>query len=208
MDVNYKFWYQRILGPDRPFINLMSPSGGEMLVGGQTQSIFFTKGGTPPVQRVRIEYSISGSEGPWEMIRDSLMTTFFTWHVPEFEDELYDYRNCYIKVSDISSPVFGINENPFRIRDPEGIDETPLSPESLNIEAYPNPFNSGLNISYRQLEGATITITDIRGNQLARWQNVNGSGSITYNHNGTSGVLMLNVRTVSTSTTKKISYIK
>ncbi len=208
MDVNYQFWYQRVPRPDRPFINLVNPAGGETLIGGETQSIFFTKGGTPPVARVRLEYSVSGTEGPWELIVDSLMTTFYTWHIPDFDEPLYDYRHCYIRLTDVAGAISTMNTTPLRIRDPEAITEARPLPV-MSISTYPNPFNSAVNISYTGYVGQAA-IYSTEGRQLSKLFQLDGTGSITWtpDNNTPTGVLLLKVHTSQNQETRKLLFIK
>jgi hypothetical protein len=85
-------------------------------------------GGSPPYS-VDLEYSIAGSNGPWNPIISNLTNTYYNWHIPS--DIPISY-NCYIKIS---------------ITDSSGNSTTDLSDKNFTI------YNDALFIIVKQPNG-------------------------------------------------------
>ncbi|MFP4459835.1 MAG: C10 family peptidase [Candidatus Zixiibacteriota bacterium] len=183
-DVNYKLWYKKISGPERQFVNITMPNGGETLIGGDRTGIIFTKGGDPFVNYVNIEYSVNGMEGPWHTIVDSLSSTYYMWEVPVVEDDIYDYWGCYLKIYDAAGGyAIDYTDEPFRMRHPDAIKENLLKPDEFLIGASPNPFNSSVRIRHRNLRDAQLSIYDIEGNKIVDQKLAEGTNSTIWNVN-------------------------
>lgn len=99
-----------------PQIRVTSPNGGEQLTVGSQHEITWDSLGGTGILKVKIEYSISGPTGPWEVIADNAPDTKkYTWDVP--------YKptvNGYIRImaTDEASPPetsFDMNNAPFTI---------------------------------------------------------------------------------------------
>jgi hypothetical protein len=144
-DVNYKLFYSATAAPERPFLNLLLPVGGEVYIGGSTISIFWNRGGSPWIDYVKLEYSTNGRSGPWHLIADSLTSNMYRWTTPVPESDLW---SCYIRVSDTEGTIATARNNTqFRIRDPLGVSESNLPLTIDLLSASPNPFNSCVLIS-------------------------------------------------------------
>ncbi|MFP4459404.1 MAG: C10 family peptidase [Candidatus Zixiibacteriota bacterium] len=158
-EANYNLFFSRMPALDPQKIELISPSGGEEVVGGENMSIFFTREGEPAIEFVRAEYSISGIGGPWHMIKDSVANNYIRWELPILPDDKY---NCYIKVAAISNEdIFAMNDIGFKILNPSKIDENKELPKKLEITMMPNPFNGSCRIITSQK--CQVKILDVSG---------------------------------------------
>jgi hypothetical protein len=147
--------------------------------------IFFNRGGMPFPPYLKIEYSITGREGPWISIVDSVASGLFNWRVPVYDR---DYRNCcYIKVSDpVGGYAYAMNPVPFTIRNPESVAEFAPSSNTLS-SASPNPFNSTIMIDLSEDFTKSLDIYDLNG-KLVRTIMVNGSNSVIWDGRDQSGI--------------------
>jgi len=148
------------------FVQVTVPNGGEVIEESSMSFLNFAKGGIPSVGAVKLEYSISGSDGPWMSIVESTPNpTFFMWSVPDVDSTM---RNCYIRVTSVDNEhVYDISDEAFTIHDPAQIDEIEGYPERFTIGVFPNPFNSSCAITVNVGAGsqpAQIEIFDLRGN--------------------------------------------
>jgi len=208
-DTKYKLQYRLQRGVTRPYITLSLPAGGATLIGGENAFIFFSKGGIPAIEYVQIDYSISGTDGPWIPIVDSLTTGMYSWTVPLYED---DYRNCYIRISDqLNGYAQTMNTIPFSIRNPAAVKEN-LLPEDLSVKVFPNPFNSSVNISLPNNFSEPIDIIDINGYLIKKlrshdnhttWDGTDENGN-TVN----SGIYLLRIKDKNKDLLLRLIYIK
>ncbi len=161
-NVNYRLWFSKSGAPPRPFLQILYPNGNGMYEGGEEMGIYFTRGGEPAVELVKMEYSVSGRVGPWHTIADSLRVNNFRWTVPTLEEDAW---HCWLRISDTED--FGIRDyidEKFVIRGPADIEEN--KPDRMNVSTYPNPFNSTVNIELP--EGIkSCQILDLEGRRIA-----------------------------------------
>ncbi|MFP4458274.1 MAG: C10 family peptidase [Candidatus Zixiibacteriota bacterium] len=202
-DSNYHLYYQRMPGPERPFIQTIHPTGGERLIGGESVSIYFTKGGEPYIDMVRVEFSTTGREGPWNLIADSLTANYVRWELPVYSG---DRPNSFIKITSCANDhIYDMNDSPFRIRDPEAITEGNPIPENLEIASFPNPFNGSTFISIPA--NSDIRIFDTSG-KLVHQRNDTGSFTWKLENCAESGIYIIEVDNNSQKRYHKITYIK
>ena len=144
-------------------VNLIQPSGGEVLTAGQTYQIKWEA--SPAVGKIRIFFSSNGGS-TWEMIdcldnTGGLMT--YTWQVPQVESD-----QCRIKISMVSqctgwAELYAFDESGlFSIIAPEEADfSIDLSPDEVTVQA-------GQQASF------TITVTPEGGFSATLYFSVSG----------------------------------
>ena len=87
-----------------PSLNLNSPNGGEIWIGGTTENIIWSSSNT---NLVKLEYSLDKGVN-WILIADSVAATppFYGWTVPDTAS-----TQALIRISDINSPGIGDTSN-------------------------------------------------------------------------------------------------
>jgi len=141
-DSNYKLYYRSLSAPSDPYISLVSPARDAEIIGGERVVIFWTSGGSPYLNLFSVSYSLHGEDGPWTTISDSIVGTFAFWEVPVLEGDIH---TCLIKVTSLQYPHVEVSSEYLSIIDPAHVYEQ-ISPEKISFSAYPNPFNSSINI--------------------------------------------------------------
>ena len=93
------------------------------------------------------------------------------------------FHNCYIRIGEYpSGRVVETNDAPFSIVDVSAIAEINRTPGEFVISAFPNPFNSAVNIRVRGVEDSRVRVEifDIAGWMVAELrQNRSLSGAET-----------------------------
>ncbi len=151
----YSFHYRTGEGPS---ITVTRPSAGEVLTEGTNQVVQWYSGGVPDFTTARLDYSLTGPDGPWETITDSTNYTFHIWEVPYVTEEEND---VYIRVGSVEYTAILEEIGPLTILDVTGIEEKPTSPDEMSVGIFPNPFNSSMAINAPA--GSDIQIYDIYG---------------------------------------------
>ncbi len=127
-------------------LDLTAPAGGENIVGNSEFNITWER---EIVNSVKIEFSSDNGEN-WSTVVGSMSAgdLEYMWTVPNI------YSNeCFIKLSVAgSSELFSINQTPFTIYDPLGIDDQ-LVKEGVALTLSPNPVVDNLNVSIFAVEG-------------------------------------------------------
>ncbi|MFP4460127.1 MAG: C10 family peptidase [Candidatus Zixiibacteriota bacterium] len=165
--VNYKLFFRRVIG-EGPYLRMFQPDGDEVLSSTDSVNITFSLYSIPYGTPIILDYSTSGRYGPWTEIASDITTFSYRWSPPEFEEDQY---NCFIRAKvDGYSHVYDINEEPFTIEGTESISENQAIPEKLKLRAYPNPFNSAINIDLDK--ESSIKIIDNSGKIIAAFDMV------------------------------------
>ena len=123
--------------------------------------------------------------------------------------------NITLDGGDLIEPI--ILDFTFNTADNVSADDELLVPEKLS-QNYPNPFNPSTTISYelssQELENATITIYNIKGQLIRTFNNLNSSGNIVWdgrdenNNIANSGVYFYKLNCIKTSKVRKMVLIK
>ncbi len=184
-DVIYSLFYMKTAAVPWPYVEMLYPVSGTRVYSGDEHTLYYYTGGEPAINYVALEYSTASSDGPWSLIADSLRGGHFVWTIPDMSSDV-DSIFIRAKSSDgerLSDPnilLFGPPE--------AAIDET--IPNAMSVHAYPNPFNSTLNIDSRP--GAKVTIYNAKGEEVSSY--TSASGTFRW-HSGDSptGVYLVNV---------------
>lgn len=164
-----------------PYTNLtitpLYPKGWERIKNNSVKFIdWISSAPLNPVSRVKLELSVNGPSGPWNLIADTLPNNGrYQWIVPSNINS----ENCYIRytVSVQGNSVSATTPNRFIIGDIVGINQEfeTKAPEKFNLEQnYPNPFNSTTIIKFDvpfagdmpSPEPVQLFICDITGRRL------------------------------------------
>ncbi len=206
----YSLHYYRNI---KSFITVTFPNGGEEFYEDTTIAITWDKGGIPRVYNVKIEYSLNGPSGPWNTLINSTPTNFFAWTLPEVT---IDRNNCYVRVNDIlNSNIYDICDSAFTIKSSSIILDNIIKPTDIQLVAYPNPFNSYVNISFYlpcDLD-VTLDIYNVEGKRieticLGSKENGNYTYSWEVPQGYSSGILFIQLRAGDVKIIKRIVYIK
>jgi hypothetical protein len=124
---------------------------------------------------VKLEYSTTGPEGPWNLIAENLPDNGrYQWSVPQEHSV-----NCYIRYSIAAGISSYSNVTPaaFTISDGTiGIDER--KPEGMGISVYPNPASRQLTVDSRQSAVSSqqstvrLRITDLYGQEVIKIEKI------------------------------------
>jgi len=199
----YGYYKIHYLTGSGPYVEVINPNGGEDLDEGANQLVQWNKGGVPSFNKVKIEYSLSGEDGPWVSIVDSTSSGFYIWEVPQVDADVFD---SYIRISSIKYAVASdISDGPITIRNIAGI-QSADKPEEFGLTVYPNPFNSSCRIECPDMQ--KIAIYDIRGSVVCE-ENLPGD---VYNwepdENCGSGVYYIDISDGISSIREKLIYLK
>ncbi len=159
---NYSLFYRRALGSG---IKLLNPNGDEVYDENWMAIVSWTKSGEPLINEVRLEYSITGRDGPWiEITASTLNPVHYMWFLPDMDATSID---CWVKVTSIEFPnASDMSDAPFTLRDSAAIHETVALPQRTSLSISPNPFNSSCKIRVQGFEGSRIQgieIYDLNG---------------------------------------------
>jgi len=162
---NYSLFYRRAAGSA---IELLNPNGGEIYDENWMAIVSWAKSGEPLINEVRLEYSITGRDGPWiEITASTSNPVHYMWFLPALDATSID---CWVKVTSIEFPnVSDMSDAPFTIRDSVSVHETDVLPQTLIVSISPNPFNDACRITLRngRVRPTTIEIFDLQGNVVA-----------------------------------------
>jgi hypothetical protein len=100
--------------------------------------------------KVKLEFSWSGTGGPWTLMADSLPNNGrYQWTVPSEVNS----ANCFIRHTVYipgGASATGITPNPFIVGNPLGISSNNEQPAEYRLyQNYPNPFNAKSKIKYQ-----------------------------------------------------------
>ncbi len=157
-----------------PYTNLLIkpqfPKGFERLKNNQVRLIeWISSSPLSPQSLVKLEFSQTGNNGPWSLIKDSVKNNGkYQWIVPSGISS----SNCFIKYTLYNSggTYTALNQNPFSI----GIIlEINIKKEVVSEfdlgQNYPNPFNPSTRIGYQLASPGFVTlkIYDILGKEIS-----------------------------------------
>jgi hypothetical protein len=165
--------------------------------------------------KVKLEFSSTGSSGPWSLIADSLPNNGrFQWRIPPSVNS----SNCFIRYTAFvigGSTAAGITPNPFVVGNLVGIGSNNETPEEFRLfQNYPNPFNPETNIEFQVSHKGHVSlkIYDLLGKEIAAL--VNGElnrGTYKINweaSNYPSGIYFVILESGNLKDTKKIILLK
>ena len=142
---------------EEPFIEVLSPAGGETCCEGETLEIEWIATDNATVASIEIYYSTNGVNTvpiSFEEENDS----FYEWEIPPL-----DYDSLYIRV--IARDVNGLysidtSDGPFYLTDPSTGAENEGQPGHANRleQNYPNPFNGTTTIAYSVAERCDVDV--------------------------------------------------
>ena len=215
-----------------PEYEIISPNGGETLIGGEYYTVTWWSNGIIPPSK--LEYS-SDAGNSWIIIIDSLflVNNSYDWLVPNISS-----YQCLVRVGEYPC-AYDESNSYFTITYPVSITNEDELPTEFSLEQnYPNPFNpstkirftiptSPLNPSPYQGEGQrerliTLKVYDVLGNEIATLVNeekpagtyevefsaIGGSASGGNAYNLPSGIYFYRLRTGSFVETKKMVLMK
>ncbi len=159
--INYKnhlHFYKETSGATTLSISNLFPGGGEVFYRHSVQFIRWitsVPGGSGSL--VRLEYSTTGTNGPWTLIADSLPDNMrFQWQVPAVNS-----ANCFIRMTvfnDTESQV-SINPSAFTITDGTvGISQE-NEKNTLEVKVFPNPFRDVVYIEFMVDSEAEVSLS-------------------------------------------------
>ncbi len=167
-DVIYSLFYCRTSAVPWPFVEMLYPVSGTHVSTGEEHTLYYYCGGAPAIRYVTLEYSTVSADGPYRTIADSLTAGHLAWTVPE----TYSVSDT-IFIRARSADGIRISEPNLLIIGPDAISEA--IPARHSLSAYPNPFNSALQIA--TAPGASITIFNTLGRAVYE---ANSTGSLTW----------------------------
>jgi len=151
-------------------IKPLYPKGNETLMNNQVRNIqWVSSAPQSPASLVKLEFSYSGSGGPWNLIKDSLKNNGrYQWIVPTGISSSL----CYIKYTIYNSngTYSATTTTPFTIGVALGVSGSELIPEDYFLgQNYPNPFNSSTNVQFQIVKEGRVKlgIYDILGREVS-----------------------------------------
>jgi len=142
---NYLRCYRESSVPVLLAIQPVYPRGNELLRPGSVRFIDWMSA-IPgnETSLVKLEFSTSGSEGPWNLIADQLPNSGrYQWVVPQENS-----NNCFIRCTVISGLIFQSCITPFAFTITDGtIGMEEMKPAHFDLEVYPNPASTQLAIA-------------------------------------------------------------
>ncbi len=180
VSVNRPRFYKESSIPESLFVFPVSPRGGEKFYSGSVQFIRWTCGVPAGTATIKLELSITGQNGPWILIKDSLPNNCrYQWHIP---GNIQGSNNCYIRYTARSGndSSVAITPNPFVILQAGAINEVRTEQMKNSIlEVYPNPSCELVFIRVQTNQnGSKIRIYNSAGRLIRNLFVVNGSGKL------------------------------
>jgi FG-GAP-like repeat/Secretion system C-terminal sorting domain len=168
-DHNVLHCFKEASVPESLRITPMFPRGSEQLVGGSVQFIDWVSAvSAGELARVRLELSLSGPNGQWSLIADSLRNGGrFQWFVP-----ISASADCYIRytVTTLHGTNIAVTPRQFTILPSTGFGEsgTQKPGSDLRAQVFPNPIQANTVLSYELpvSERIRIILYDVTGRQL------------------------------------------
>ncbi|MGH2575973.1 MAG: FG-GAP-like repeat-containing protein [Ignavibacteria bacterium] len=157
-----------------PYSNLsitpMFPRGFEKFKNNSVKLIdWISAAPTFPVSKVKLEFSSTGSGGPWTLLADSLPNNGrYQWIVPASVNSV----NCYIRYTVYiigGGSAVSTTPNAFIIGNLVGVEKNNEIPKQFVLyQNYPNPFNAISKIKYQISKSSNVRlkIYDITGNEV------------------------------------------
>ena len=144
---------------------------------------------------VKIEYSISGSSGPWTLITAAAPNNgIYQWIVPP----AINSSNCFIKVTATdnvtSATVVAMNANPFSIGCNSSTTAINDYADANTISVFPNPMVASTAI-YSDAKDCSIKLFDVTGKVVKNIPNVNQFPFTMERENLSTGIYFLELRT-------------
>jgi hypothetical protein len=167
-----KFWKESST-PSILSIRAVYPHGSEKIIGGSVRFIDWLSAVPGAASsRVKLEFSSTGSGGPWTLLHDSLPNNGrYQWITPDNINS----TNCYIRyIVTTSFSATGITPAPFILLSPIGIKTGSNIPDKFALyQNYPNPFNTVTKIKFdiqsnvkREMSNVRLTIYDLLGREV------------------------------------------
>ena len=202
---------------EEPFVEVLSPAGGETCCPGETLAIEWIATDNAAVASIEIYYSTNGvNTSPIAIGEEN--DSFYEWEVPELE-----YDSLYIRVvaRDVNGLYSIATSSPLYLTDPATGAETEGQPRYANWleQNYPNPFNGTTTIAYSVAERCEVEmcIYDTAGKLVlilerasrepgsyeTVWRGVDDKG-----REVASGVYYCRITASSFSETRKIVYLR
>lgn len=149
-----------------PAASVVSPNGGEFLLGGQLTTVEWTASDNVAVDSVAVDLSVDGAGGPWvNVARTDGATSSIEWLVPNQHAE-----NALIRVSAkdaAGNTASDVSDSSFRIlHDPSGVDES--IPAGISLEI-PNPASARavpIRFAVPKASRARLEIVDVNGRRV------------------------------------------
>ena len=155
-------------------IKPIHPTGGEKFKNNSVKFVEWLSSDPPPLtSKVKLEFSSTGSGGPWSLMHDSLSNNGrYQWQVPSGVNS----SNCFIRytVFEGGNSATGMNTAPFIVGSLIGIQ--PVSNEIPHkfelFQNYPNPFNPVTKIKFdipagaQYIEPVQLIVFDILGREV------------------------------------------
>jgi len=198
-------------------LTILSPNGGEIFLGGSTETITWSSAGG--ITQVRIQYSLDLG-ATWHLVEAGAPNVgHYDWTVPNVDSD-----SALVRISDtadgvpadLSNASFSIRKNPVGVSLRIG----GSVPERFSLsQNYPNPFNpdtridfavkstAGVRLTLHNINGALVrTLVDDRlapGVYTARWDGRDDSGRPV-----TSGLYVYKIRIGAWQSSKKLLLVK
>jgi|GEM_PF-4681786 len=191
-----------------PMFNIVSPNGGDTLVGGEYHNITWLTNWWVPTGK--LEYSLNGGTD-WILITDSLPypNMNYQWLVPYVNSS-----SCLVRVGDYPC-YYGQSNNFFTITYPVNVEEEQDLPTEFSLsQNYPNPFNSSTTIAYGLPRATYVSfiVYDCLGNNVRTLVNeVQEAGAhyvVFESNNLSSGIYFMRIRADNWDETKRIIILK
>ena len=212
---NLRFWKETSAAGSLT-IKPLYPTGGEKFKNNSVKFIDWISSDPPPLtSKVKLEFSSTGSSGPWSLIRDSLPNNGrYQWTIPTGINS----SNCFIRytVFETGNTATGMNTAPFIVGSLIGIH--PISNEIPGnfalYQNYPNPFNPATNLRFRISDFGFVQfkIFNVQGKEIETLINENllpGKYEITFDgSNLSSGVYYYQLTAGGYKDVKKMVLVK
>jgi len=209
-----------------PEYEIISPNGGETLIGGEYYTVTWWSNGISPPSK--LEYS-SDAGNSWTIIIDSLflVNNSYDWLVPNISS-----FQCLVRVGEYPC-AYDQSNSYFTITYPVSVTNEDEIPTEFSLEQnYPNPFNPITTIRFtiptverfaeslksineqigNSLYNVQLKVYDVLGNEVATLVNKDkpaGSYEVEFDATGLpSGVYFYRLTASSFLTTKKMSLLK
>jgi len=162
---NYLHCYKETSTANSLSITPVFPNGGNKFYKNSSLWIYWISGVPAGGQStVKLEYSYTGSNGPWICIADNLPNNdSYQWLVPDVNSD-----NCYIRytVQNLFNSITAKSPCPFTIMGGSvAIDNEDNWLNTISIQNYPNPFHAITSISFtlKASTNVSIFVYNIRG---------------------------------------------